>query len=409
MNGLIQELEPDLVAWRRHLHANPELSFEERETADFVVARLVSFGLKPERVAGTGVVARLSGNGFGPVIAVRADLDALPITEQSGADYASRNPGVMHACGHDAHTAILLGVARTLSLMSESWPGEVRLIFQPAEEKLPGGAQAMIAAGAVEGVATIFGLHVWSDLPVGKAGLCDGPAMAAADEFQIIVRGKGGHASQPHQGVDAVVVAAQLVLNLQTIVSRRVDPRRPAVISVGMVKAGYAFNVLAPEAVLTGTTRAFDAATRETLRREIGTVVRYTCVMAGAEGEVDFFGAYPPVINHPDATATLRAAAERVLGAGAVVRYEPVMGGEDFAYFVERIPGSYIFLGAANPERGMDHPHHHPRFDIDERVLPLGVAILCEAVLAGVGADYGEGGGATTGEAGVGEGGGVGG
>lgn len=371
---------PELITWRRHLHMYPELGFQEHRTAGFVAERLAAVGLTVARPTETGVVALVEGALPGPTIAVRADLDALPIQEENQVDYASCHPGVMHACGHDGHAAILLGLARVLQATRGELAGRVKLIFQPAEEKPPGGALPLIEAGVLDGVAAVLGFHLWADLPVGTAAVGAGTVMASADEFTITVQGRGGHGSQPHQAVDAVVVAAQVVLNLQTIVSRKVDPRRPAVISVGTIQAGYAFNVIAPTATMAGTVRTFDPATRDMVKREIEQVVRHTCAMAGAEGEFRLFGGYPSVVNDPRLAAMVGEAAGEVFGPERISPQEPVMGGEDFAHYAERVPSCYMFIGARNEVKGIVHPHHHPRFDIDEDALPAGVELLVRAV-----------------------------
>ncbi len=381
LTTMARSLAPRLVAWRRHLHAHPELSFEEHRTAAFVADALAAAGIRVERPTATGVVGVIAGRRPGPAVVLRADMDALPIQEQNEVEYASRHPGIMHACGHDGHTAILLGAGRVLADLCEAFPGEVRLVFQPAEERPPGGALDLIAAGVLEGAVAAVGLHLWADLPVGKACVRPGPVMANADEFTITVHGRGGHGSQPHRAVDALVVAAQLVLNLQTVVSRRTDPLRPVVISVGTIQAGYAFNVIAPTATLTGTVRTFDPETRELVRAEIERVVHHTCAMAGATGEFQFFGGYPAVVNDPGIAAIVADAAREALGPDGLVDMDPSMGGEDFAYIAARVPSCYVFLGAGNPAKGIVHPHHHPRFDIDEDALPLGVELLCRAAM----------------------------
>lgn len=368
-------LAADLVGWRRRLHAHPELAFQEYDTARFIAGTLEGMGVTVQRPTETGVVADIGPPG-GRTVALRADIDALPIREENRVDYASTRPGVMHACGHDGHVAMLLGAARVLSELAGVLPGRVRLIFQPAEEVPPGGAMAMIEAGVLDGVDAAVGLHLWADLPAGRVAVRSGTVMANADEFRITIRGCGGHGSQPHRAVDAVVVAAQTVLNLQTVVSRRIDPLRPAVITVGTVQAGFAFNVIAPAATLTGTVRTLDEETRSFIRAEMARIVEHTCAMAGAEGEFEFFGGYPAVVNHPGVTAVAAEAAAEVLGPDAPAETEPSMGGEDFAHYSLRVPSTYIFLGAANPAKGIIHPHHHPCFDIDEDVLPAGVELL---------------------------------
>ncbi len=379
LSPLTRDLAPRLVAWRRHLHAHPELSYREHDTAAWVAVRLEEAGIPFTRPTETGVTAEIEGGLPGPTVALRADLDALPVQEENPVEYASRREGVMHACGHDGHVAILLGAAHLLQAGRAELPGRVRLLFQPAEEQPPGGALPLIEAGVLDGVDAVVGMHLWTDLPAGTAAVSPGPVMACADEFRVTVTGRGGHGSQPHQAVDAVVVAAQIVLNLQTVVSRRVDPRRPAVVSVGTVQGGYAFNVIAPSATLTGTVRSFDAATRARIREEMERIVAHTCAMAGATGELRFFGGYPAVDNDEGVTGAVAAAAREVLGEEGVVAQEPTMGGEDFAYYAERVPACYFFLGARNEAKGIVHPHHHPRFDLDEDVLPLGVEILARA------------------------------
>ncbi len=374
-------LRPRLVAWRRRFHAHPELSFEERETAAAVAEELAGLGLPVARPVPTGVVAEVRG-AAGPVVVLRADLDALPLQEENRVEYASRRPGVMHACGHDGHAAILLGAATVLAGLQGALPGTVRLVFQPAEEKPPGGARAMVEAGVLAGVRAAVGFHLWSDLPVGTVGVREGPAMAAADEFRVEVAGRGGHGAQPHQAVDACLVAAQIILNLQTIVSRRVNPLRPAVVSVGRVTAGHAFNVIAPRASLEGTVRSLDEDTRALLHRELARVVEHTCALAGAEGRVEVFGGYPPVVNDGAVTEAVRRAAVQAVGRESVLEPEPLMGGEDFAYFAREVPSCYFLLGARNEARGIVHPHHHPRFDLDEDALPVGVEVLVRAALA---------------------------
>lgn len=379
LSPVTRELAPELVAWRRHLHAHPELGYREHDTAAWVAAQLAAAGIPFARPTETGVVALIEGGLPGPTVALRADLDALPVQEENDVPYASRRPGVMHACGHDGHTAVLLGVARVLQAGRRALPGRVKLVFQPAEEVPPGGALPLIEAGVLDGVSAMVGMHLWADLPAGVAAVSAGPVMANADEFRVTVTGRGGHGSQPHQAVDAVVVASQIVLNLQTVVSRRVDPRRPAVVSVGTVQGGFAFNVIAPSATLTGTVRTFDAATRERVREEMERIVAHTCAMAGAAGELRFFGGYPAVVNDAGVAAAVAAAAREVLGAEGVVAQEPSMGGEDFTHYAERVPACYFFLGVRNEARGIVHPHHHPRFDLDEDVLPVAVEVLAGA------------------------------
>ncbi|HEX6535609.1 MAG TPA: M20 family metallopeptidase [Gemmatimonadaceae bacterium] len=371
-----------VVQWRRHLHRNPELSFHEHETARFVRETLESFGaLELSRPTETSVVARLRGAAPGPVLAIRADMDALPIDEKNEAEYRSRNPGVMHACGHDGHTSMLLGAAKALVGMRDRLHGEVRFIFQHAEEVSPGGAQAMVDAGVMDGVDAVIGAHLWSPMPVGKVGVLAGALMAAPDNFRLIVQGAGGHAAAPHQTVDSIAVAAQIVTNLQHIVSRNIDPIDSAVVSVTRFIAGTADNVIPGTAELSGTFRTFDPALRREVPRLMERIIRGVTAAHGAAYELTFFEGYRPVINDARVTERLRRVVERTLGADALTDPRATMGGEDFSAFQQRAPGSFFFIGARNEERGIVQPHHHERFDIDESALERGVAIFVGAAL----------------------------
>ncbi|MEX2356380.1 MAG: amidohydrolase [Thermaerobacterales bacterium] len=380
-HSLDDALLDDLIKWRRHLHAHPELSFQESETAAFIEARLTEFGVPCQRIGGTGVVGTLTGKRPGPVVAVRADIDALPIDEENDVAYRSQAPGVMHACGHDGHTAILLGLARLFSDAAGDFDGTVKFVFQPAEELQPGGARQLVSAGVLEGVDSIIGLHLIADIPVGKAAIRSGPMMANADSFTVTVEGQGGHGAKPHQTVDALVAAAGVVVDLQQIVSRRVDPVAPAVVSVGTFAAGSASNIIAQRAVLTGTARTFDDETRRLLASEIERVAAASASVLGARATVDYQYGYPAVDNDVEITGVLREAAAAVLGADQV--YEPalIMGGEDFSYYQKEVPGAFIFVGAGTLESRDRYPHHHPRFNIDELALAAGLRILAQATL----------------------------
>jgi amidohydrolase len=375
LRGAAEALRPELVRWRRHLHANPELSGQERETAAFVAAELEALGLRPRRPLPNAVVVDVGT--AAPRIALRADIDALPIAEETGLPFASRRPGVMHACGHDGHTAILLGVAALLA--ARAGGPAVRLLFQPAEEVPPGGALDLIAAGALEGIEAIAGLHLWAPLRSGEAVLALGPAWAAADRFRATIRGRAGHGAEPHAAIDALETACRAVVDLQSIVSRRVDPLQPAVVSVGRLQAGEAFNAIAGRAVLEGTVRAFDEEVRRAIRRQVGSVLEHAAAAAGAGVEIEYVDGYPPLVNDPAVGGVLAAAAAAQLGAGAVAAGPRAMVADDFARYLERVPGAYLQLGAGGAGPGL--PHHHPRFDIDEAVLPVGTAILADAAL----------------------------
>jgi amidohydrolase len=381
------QLAEELRAWRRSLHAHPELSGQEAWTARFVADRLREMGLAPvERVGGTfGLLADLRVDDD-PLVALRADMDALPVEEQTGVEYASVNPGVMHACGHDAHTAMLLGAARLLTSRKHQLHRSVRLVFQPHEELFPGGASAMIAGGALDGVAAIFGIHVCTNLRTGELGTRPGPFMAAVNPFRITVRGQGGHAAMPDRCVDPVVAAAHVIVALQTVVSRSIAMDQPAVVSVTRVQAGTADNVIPDRVELLGTIRTFDEQVRIGVCGRVGELARGVARAYGAAAEVDIRPGYPVQAN--DAQMTERAlAAARAVGfePGDLVTLAPQGVGEDFAYFCEKVPGAFVFLGAANEAKGCTWPHHHPGFDIDEDILPWGAALYAH-VAAGFGA-----------------------
>ncbi|HEY9514041.1 MAG TPA: M20 family metallopeptidase [Gemmatimonadaceae bacterium] len=371
-----------VVEWRRYLHQHPERSFHEERTAQFVYDKLSELGgLELSRPTATSVVARLKGAAPGPVLAIRADMDALPITELNEVEYVSQNPGVMHACGHDGHTSMLLGAATVLTGLRERLHGEVRFIFQHAEEDFPGGAQQMVDAGVMDGVDVIIGAHLWLPMPIGKVGVKAGALMASPDTFNIVVRGAGGHAALPHETVDSIAVAAQVVTNLQHIVARNVDPLANAVVSVTRFIAGTTTNVIPGTAELTGTVRTFDAALRDRIPELMERIVRGVTSAHGATYELSFRRGYRPVVNDEKVSAFMRGVVEQAVGADALVEAHPTMGGEDFSAYLQRSPGSFFFIGARNEARGIKYPHHHERFDIDERALESGVAIFVCAAL----------------------------
>jgi amidohydrolase len=375
-------LRDTVVGWRRHLHMHPELSYHEEQTAQFVYDALRAMGgFELSRPTKTSVVARLRGLHDGPVLAVRADMDALPILEKSDVEYASHTPGVMHACGHDGHTAMLLGAATALGQLRERLHGEVRLLFQHAEELYPGGAQEMIAAGVMDGVDMVIGTHLWLPMEFGKVGVASGPLMASPDVFDLVIKGQGGHAAAPHETVDAIAVAAQVVTNLQHIVSRNVDPLERAVVSVTRIAGGTTYNVLPGSVELAGTIRTFDAGLREQIPVLFDRIVKGVTTAHGATYTLAFERGYRPVVNEARATAFMQRVVEQTLGAAALTDARPTMGGEDFSAYLQKTPGCFFFIGARNEERGIVHPHHHERFDIDERALESGVAIFIGAAL----------------------------
>jgi amidohydrolase len=374
------ELRELVVQWRRHLHRNPELSFHEEATAQFVEDTLAGFGgLELTRPTPTSVMARLVTGRPGPVLAIRADMDALAITEETGLPFASANRGVMHACGHDGHTATLLGAARQLVAMRDALRGEVRFFFQHAEEIYPGGAEEMVQRGVMDGVDRVIGAHLWASLEAGKVGVVEGAAMAAPDTFWITVRGKGGHAALPQQTVDPIAVGAQVVTNLQQVVSRGVDPLDSVVLSITQFHAGTAHNVIPESAELTGTVRTFDAELRTRIPQVMERIIKGVTEAHGADYEFVYERGYRPVINDATVTRELAEVVEAACGPDVLVTLRPTMGGEDFSAFLQKAPGSFFFIGARNEERGIVHPHHHPRFDIDERALETGVRIFVES------------------------------
>ncbi|NJK35731.1 MAG: amidohydrolase [Oscillatoriales cyanobacterium SM2_2_1] len=377
----LRALHPEVVTWRRAIHRYPELGFREIRTADYISSRLRQWGVPHQTgVAETGIVVTIPGAGFGPMLAIRADMDALPVQEENEVDYRSQVPGLMHACGHDGHTAIALGVTQYLWQRRDRLVGAVRIIFQPAEEG-PGGAKPMIAAGVLEGVGAILGLHLWNNLPLGTVGVRSGAMMAAVEQFDCQIMGRGGHGAMPHQTVDALLVAAQVVTNMQAIVSRRVDPLDAVVVTVGKLHSGTARNVIADTAELAGTVRYFDPRYEGAIAQNIEAVIAGTCACHGARYRLDYQRFYPPVVNDAAIAQLVATVAESVVEPPLeVVPQCQTMGGEDMSYFLQQVPGCYFFVGAANRERGLDFPHHHPRFDFDEAALAMAMELFVRCV-----------------------------
>jgi amidohydrolase len=367
-----------VIGWRRHLHANPELSFEEHETSAFIVEVLRSLGVEVSRPTPTSVIGRVNARKR-PAVALRADIDALPITEETNLPYASAVPDRMHACGHDGHAAILLGVAEILAAMRTEVPGEVRLIFQHAEEKPPGGANELIRLGALDGVDRALGLHLWSWLPAGRVAVPTGACMAAADMFSIEIEGSGGHAALPQDCTDPIVVGAQVVTNLQHIVSRTIDPLRPAVISATQFHSGSADNIIPNRAEIRGTVRAFDPEVRAALETSINRTARGVAEAHYARYRLHYERGYGPVVNDPSMAAVVTRAVHEVLGVDALIEMEPVMSGDDFSAYQCEVPACYFFVGVRNEALNAVYPHHHPRFAIDENALEIGYRVLAHA------------------------------
>ncbi len=377
----------ELIGMRRHLHAHPELSLEEHETAAFIEAELDRLGVEHHRLAGTGVVALVEGTDDGPTLGWRADIDALPILEESDTDYRSTNAGVMHACGHDVHTTVGLGLVRRMVQARDRLAGRVKFVFQPAEEASPVdepiGAERMVVEGALEDpvVDAMFALHCMPTLDVGKIGYTGGPVWAGSDLVEIEIRGAKTHAAYPHEGIDAVVIASHIVVALQTVTSRRIDARDACVLSIGHLDAGNTYNVIADQARLTGILRTLSESAAETARREIRRIVDGVSSGMGAEASVSFTAGARLTANDLELERRTVELLRETAGADAVVPHEPQLGAEDFSSFSRRVPGCYLFLGVRNEAKGITHMIHTPRFDVDEACIPFAVESFGDVLL----------------------------
>ncbi len=370
INEKLNEGFEEMVGWRRHMHQHPELSFEEEKTARYIQGKLQSFGLEVKtNIGGHGLIGVLEGDQPGKTVALRADFDALPIDDEKEVPYKSQNPGVMHACGHDGHTAALLGTAKALSAFRQQIKGKVVFIFQPAEETPPGGAKFMVEDGVLDEIDYVFGVHLDSQAPVGTVAVGEGYQMAAVDKFSILIQGKGGHGARPHEAVDALVIASEVVSSLQKIVSRHVDPLQSAVVTIGVLQAGSAFNVIADKAVLEGTVRTFDAEIRKQVEDQIRRIVEGVTSAYNATSTIDYLNGYPALYNPPEETEVVRNLLVDQFSEENVREMEPSMGAEDFSYFLLEKPGTYFRVGAQNEKVETQFPHHHPKFDFDERAL----------------------------------------
>ncbi|MER2028832.1 MAG: amidohydrolase [Solibacillus sp.] len=371
----------DMIEIRRHLHMYPELSFKEVNTPKLVAEKLLSYGIDvKENVGGNGVVGYLEGAFDGPTIAFRADFDALPIQDEKEVPYKSKVDGISHACGHDIHTAALLGLAKSLADNRDTLHGNVVFIHQFAEEVVPGGAKAMVEAGCLDGVDYVYGSHVssWSEL--GTVLFCEGYAMAAADFFELTIQGKGGHGASPHETIDPIVAAAQFVFGVQPIVSRNTDPIESAVITVGKIESGTVGNVIPDKAHLTGTVRTFNPAIRDMVEQKLNNLCKAIEIQYGAKLEFNYTRGYDAVYNHPTETAMLREAVSINLPDLQVLNAPPRMGAEDFTYYLQEKPGTFFFTGGGNPEINAVYPHHHPRFDVDEQSMLNIADVFVEAL-----------------------------
>ena len=380
------ELEKTIIATRRYFHERPELSSKEVETSNSICRRLGTMGIPYERVAKTGIIATIKGTAPDAYaadgsprrrIALRADIDALPVTERTELPYASANEGVMHACGHDCHIAMLLGAARILNDMRDELHGEVRLLFQPAEE-ISIGSRQMMKAGALEGVDGIYGAHIWSEVPAGSISCAPGQRMAHTDWFRIDIEGVSAHGSMPHKGVDAVVVAAELVVALQVLVSRDTSPFEPTVVTVGEIHGGEARNIMAGSAYLTGTIRTWSEETRAAMPKRLEDLVQRSARAFGAKATLTYQEGNRGLVNEPQAAERARKAVVKLFGEGAVSDYEGTLAGEDFSEYMRTVPGVFVFVGCGNPKLGAVHPQHSCFYRVDESVLKNGAALAAQ-------------------------------
>jgi amidohydrolase len=369
----------ECIKWRRHIHAHPELSFHEQKTAAYIHDVLLANGFEAvTRIGDTGVMATLQGKSEGKVILLRADIDALPITEENSVDFISKNPGVMHACGHDAHTAMLLSAASILKDLREEWNGTIKILFQPAEELIPGGALSMIASGVLDNpkVGDCIGQHVMPRIPAGKVGIRPGKFMASADDIIITIIGKGGHAATPEVLIDPVSIAGQVIVSLQQVISRNANPRIPAVLSIGKVIANGAYNVIPDTVRLEGTFRTVDSTWREEGLKKIKQLVENICTAMGAEVSVEFRRGYPHLHNDERLTAALKQLIVEYAGAENVYDEDIWMAAEDFAYYSHKVPSAFYLLGIRNESKGVISGLHTPTFMVDEDALPFGAGLM---------------------------------
>ncbi len=377
---LVEKYEDQIIAWRREFHENPELSGEEIRTSERVYEELKKVNIEVKRMGKTGVLGILKGSKSGKTVALRADMDALSIQEANDIPYKSKNKGVMHACGHDGHTAMLLGAAKLLSQMKEIIKGTIKFIFQPAEE-IAKGANMMIEEGALEGVDAILGIHLWADLAVGKVSLESGPRMASATLFKITIKGKGGHGSLPHQGIDAIMAASAVAMNLQSIVSREINPMDSAVVTIGKINGGDRFNILCDKVTLEGTTRCFNNQIGDTLPAIMERIVRKTAEAYRAKGELEYTILTPPLINDINLSNISSQALIKNYGEKAIVKLERTMAGEDFAFYSQKVPIVFAFVGARNENKSAKYPHHNRNFNIDEDALVIGTSLYSQFAL----------------------------
>lgn len=374
----ITNYSDELTALRRKLHSEPELSFEEVKTTAFVCAYLDELGIPYRKTEPTGVIAEIKGAAGGKTVALRGDMDALSVEQlNTHVPYASKIEGKMHACGHDAHTSMLLIAAKALSDVKDELPGNVRLLFQPAEE-IAQGAKAMVDQGAMDGVDNVFGIHIWSQMPTHKVSCTPGPSFAAADIFKVHFTGKGGHGAMPQDCIDAALVASSFVMNVQTVVSRTIDPQQAAVLTVGKMEVGTRFNIIAENALIEGTVRTFNQDVRDQIETSISQYAKSVADMYGATAEVEYIRGTQPVINDTESANLVQQVAAEAFGPDVVYDEKPTMGAEDFSFFLDKAPGSFALVGSGNPEKDTEWSHHHGNFDIDEDALVTGAELYAQ-------------------------------
>ncbi|MCZ2259190.1 amidohydrolase [Sporosarcina sp. G11-34] len=368
----------ELVQLRRKLHSEPELPWEEVKTTAFICEYLDDLGISYRKIDPTGVVAEIQGASGGKTVALRGDMDALPVEQlNTHVPYASKTKGKMHACGHDAHTSMLLIAAKALSEIKDELPGNVRLLFQPAEE-IAQAAKAMVDQGAMENVDNVFGIHIWSQMPTHKISCTPGPSFAAADIFKVRFIGKGGHGAIPEDCIDTAIVASSFVMNVQTIISRTIDPQHAAVLTVGKMEVGTRFNVIAENALIEGTVRTFNQDTRDHIEKSITVYANNVAATYGATAEVEYIRGTQPVINDEASAHLVQQVATEAFGPDVLFNEKPTMGAEDYSFFLDKAPGSFALVGSGNPEKDTEWSHHHGNFDIDEDALATGAELYAQ-------------------------------
>ena len=378
IHNTIDNLYPEMVEIRRYLHQYPELSFKEFKTAQYIADFYEKLGIPYQtNVGGNGVIATLKGGKPGKTVALRADFDALPIQDEKDVPYKSKVAGVMHACGHDGHTASLLLLAKAMKDFQADIPGTIVFLHQHAEELAPGGAKPIIESGALDHVDAVFGTHLWATVPFGEVLTSKDVFMAGADRFEIIIQGQGGHGAAPHETKDAIVIGAELVTQLQQIVSRRIDPLETAVVTVGSFNAGHSFNIIADKAKLIGTVRYLNLDIQTQLIQEMEKIIKGICLGNDATYTFDYVKGYPPLVNHEKEAELVLRASKKIKEIHLAKEVVPSMGAEDFTYYLLKKPGAYFFTGAEKD--GSPYPHHHPKFDFDERALPVAAKVLIQA------------------------------